>query len=169
MTGRRAELILGPATDRSGPPEELAKRLVLQATPGYLVRRLDSRATTLFEAHTGQSALTPRQFGLLKVVHESGTVKQSELAARLDLDRSTLGEMLARMVDRGLVVRHAVPEDRRTSEVELTPLGTATLLAVIDGAVEAQVAFLEPLPGYLRPVFMKCLEILVNGADPADD
>jgi DNA-binding MarR family transcriptional regulator len=135
---------------------------VLQRMPGYLIRRLDSRANALFEAHTGQTALTARQFGLLKVVHDEGSVRQSGLASRLHLDRSTLGEMLARMVDRGLVVRRPAAEDRRTSEVRLTPAGEAALGENVLGALQAQRELLAPLPDYLRPVFMACLTMLAE-------
>lgn len=158
--------------DHTRPIAELAEEFALHRSPGYLIRRLDSRAASLYERHTGQSALTTRQFGLLKVLHDHGALRQTELAHHLDLDRSTLGEMLTRMLDRGLVRRHAVPDDRRTSEIELTPLGRTTLLDNLRGAIEAQVAFLAPLPAYLRPVFMRCLEMLADaedttrGADP---
>ena len=158
-----SELLFGRPENRAQQqPAALSDQLVLQDMPGYLVRRLDSRATALYEQHTNQTALTPRQFGLLQVVHRAGVIKQSELAARLHLDRSTLGEMLQRMIDRGLVARREAAGDRRTSSLELTESGRAALLATIPGAVEAQVAFLAPLPDYLRPVFMKCLAILAD-------
>jgi DNA-binding MarR family transcriptional regulator len=134
----------------------------LQQMPGYLVRRLDSRAAALYETHTGQSELTPRQFGVLLTVFQAGVISQNELGLRLHLDRSTLGEMLQRMVDRNLIKRRVQERDRRTSEIWLTPLGEKALMERVRGALEAQVAFLSPLPDYLRPVFMKCLEILTN-------
>jgi DNA-binding MarR family transcriptional regulator len=151
---------------RTRSDDELSKDVVLNRLPGYLVRRLDSRLAALYETHTGQSALTTRQFGLLKVLYDHGSLRPGDLARRLDLDRSTLGEMLTRMLDRGLVRRHAVPDDRRTSQIELTEHGRDELLANLRGALDAQRAFLRPLPAYLRPVFMRCLEIL---ADPEPD
>lgn len=164
-----APLLYTSWTERAVSKEELAERFEVRRTPGYLVRRLDSRASALYEAYTDQSALTTRQFGLLKIVYDVGPVRQSELAGLLDLDRSTLGEMLNRMVDRGLVVRRAAQGDKRTSEIDLTDEGRSALLANVSGAVEAQIAFLDPLPTYLRPVFMKCLEILAEQSGEADD
>lgn len=158
------DLLLGPArSDLSA--DDMAGHLELQRMPGYLVRRLDSRAAALFERHTGQTSLTPRQFGLLHVVHRAGVIRQSHLAAALHLDRSTLGEMLARMVDRGLVERTPTAGDRRTSEVRLTALGETTLLENTAAALAAQRAFLAPLPDYLRAVFLKSLEILADADD----
>ncbi len=45
--------------------ERVATELDLQKLPGYLIRRLDSRAASLYEQFTGQTDLTPRQFGVL--------------------------------------------------------------------------------------------------------
>jgi DNA-binding MarR family transcriptional regulator len=151
-----------------GDIREIALRFRLQKMPGYLLRRLDSRAESLYETHTGQIEITPRQFGVLLIVFQEGVISQSELGLRLHLDRSTLGEMLQRMIDRGLVTRRALPRDRRTSEIAITSLGERGLLDRVQGALEAQAALLAPLPDYLRPVFLHCLEVLADSAGLPD-
>ena len=145
--------------------ERAASELDLQKLPGYLIRRLDSRAASLYEQFTGQTDLTPRQFGVLLTLLQSGALAQTELGNRLHLDRSTLGEMLQRMVERNLVHRRAHEHDRRAIEVVLTETGRKALLATLEQARAAQNALLSPLPVYLRPVFLKCLEILAD-AEP---
>jgi DNA-binding MarR family transcriptional regulator len=168
ISGKATGQIL--ATDGPDPQDDrqIALHFRLQQMPGYLVRRLDSRAAALYETHTGQSELTPRQFGVLLTVFQEGVLSQNELGLRLHLDRSTLGEMLQRMIDRKLIDRRTHQRDRRTSEIWLTPLGERALMERVRGALDAQVAFLGPLPEYLRPVFMKCLEILANADGPPD-
>ena len=148
--------------------ERVATELDLQRLPGYLIRRLDSRAASLYEQFTGQTDLTPRQFGVLLTLLQSGALAQSELGNRLHLDRSTLGEMLQRMVERNLVDRRAHEHDRRAIEVVLTEIGRKALLRTVEQAAEAQEALLSPLPVYLRPVFLKCLEILAEAGSAAD-
>lgn len=144
----------------------LADEFVLHRAPGYLLRQLDSRAAALYEVHTGQSDLTPRQFGVLLTLFQSGPLSQTELGTALHLDRSTSGEMLQRMLERKLVSRQPRKEDRRAIEIVLTPQGRRALLKTIERASAAQQALLSPLPDYLRPVFVKCLQILAE-ADPA--
>jgi DNA-binding MarR family transcriptional regulator len=148
--------------------ERVATELDLQKLPGYLIRRLDSRAASLYEQFTGQTDLTPRQFGVLLTLLQSGALAQSELGNRLHLDRSTLGEMLQRMVERNLVDRRAHEHDRRAIEVALTEIGRKAVLRTFEQALEAQEALLSPLPVYLRPVFLKCLEILAEAESIAD-
>lgn len=148
--------------------ESFARDITLQELPGYLIRRLDSRAASLYETFTGQSDLTPRQFGVLLTLFQAGPLPQTELGNRLHLDRSTLGEMLQRMVERKLVDRRAHERDRRVVEIGLTAAGKGALLAAVHQALEAQEALLSPLPAYLRPVFLKCLQILAAAEDPID-
>jgi DNA-binding MarR family transcriptional regulator len=148
--------------------EFFAKSLILHELPGYLIRRLDSRAAFLYEKFTAQSDLTPRQFGVLLTLFQAGPLPQTELGNRLHLDRSTLGEMLQRMVDRKLVERRAHERDRRAVEIVLTQTGKTAMLTVVEQALEAQKALLSPLPDYLRPVFLKCLQMLAD-ADENDD
>lgn len=143
-------------------PMRLASEFVLHRAPGYLLRQLDSRAAALYEAHTGQSDLTPRQFGVLLTLFQSGPLSQTELGNQLHLDRSTSGEMLQRMLDRKLVSRQPRKEDRRAIEIALTPQGRRALLKTVEQASAAQQALLAPLPDYLRPVFVKCLQILAE-------
>ena len=145
--------------------EAFARGLVLHALPGYLIRRLDSRAASLYERFTAQSELTPRQFGILLTLFQLGPLPQTELGNRLHLDRSTLGEMLPRMVERNLVERRAHERDRRAVEIALTETGKSALLALVQQALDAQEALLSPLPDYLRPVFLKCLQILADSED----
>jgi MarR family transcriptional regulator, lower aerobic nicotinate degradation pathway regulator len=133
--------------------ESITQGLVLHELPGYLLRRLDSRAAFLYEKFTGQSDLTPRQFGVLLTLFQSGPLPQTELGNRLHLDRSTLGEMLQRMVERKLVERRAHEKDKRAIEIILTQTGKAALLTVIEHTLEAQKALLSPLPDYLRPAY----------------
>jgi DNA-binding MarR family transcriptional regulator len=147
--------------------ENVALNFRLQEMPGYLLRRLDSQAMALYESFTGQTDLTPRQFGVLLTLFQATSLTLTELGNRLHLDRSTLGEMLQRMVDRGLVERRILERDRRASEVTLTTAGKTALLATVEQALAAQEALLSPLPPYLRPVFLKCLSLLADAERPA--
>jgi DNA-binding MarR family transcriptional regulator len=147
----------------------VARNFDLHAMPGYLIRRIDSRAAAVYERSTGQTELTPRQFGLLLVVFQTGSVTQSNLGAMLHLDRSTLGEMLQRVIDRGLVHRQPLLRDRRTSSISLTAEGETVLLAAVVSARESQATMLAPQPDYLQPVFLKCLQLLADAPDSSAD
>jgi DNA-binding MarR family transcriptional regulator len=148
--------------------ERFARDIFLQELPGFLIRRLDSRAAAVYEKFTGQSDLTPRQFGVLLTLFQSGPLAQTELGNRLHLDRNTLGEMLQRMVEKKIVERRPHASDRRAVEIMLTHAGKSALLGTVQQALKAQEELLAPLPIYLRPVFLKCLELLSAAERPVD-
>ena len=168
MAKKPADSAIAPANSNFAQAAALAREVSLQELPGYLLRRLDSRAAALYETFTGQSDLTPRQFGVLLTLFQLGPLPQTELGNRLHLDRSTLGEMLQRMVERKLVERRAHEQDRRAVEIILTESGSNALLGAVMQALAAQEALLAPLPAYLRPVFLKCLQILADADDEID-
>jgi DNA-binding MarR family transcriptional regulator len=159
---------VGSAKQSATQLERSAHDIILQELPGFLIRRLDSRAAAVYEKFTGQSELTPRQFGVLLTLFQSGPLAQTELGNRLHLDRNTLGEMLQRMVEKKIVERRPHAHDRRAVEIILTHAGKSALLGTVQQALKAQEELLAPLPVYLRPVFLKCLEILAAAERPVD-
>lgn len=141
--------------------KRLAEEFSLDDAPGYLLRRLDAAAAILYEQTTGQTDLTPRQFGVLLRLYQLGPMKQSELGTRLNIDRSTLGEMISRMAERGLLNRGSAGS-RRSAELSLTSLGEETLLLLIEPVVTSQKKLLEHLPQEYRALFIKCLRLLAD-------
>jgi DNA-binding MarR family transcriptional regulator len=159
---------LRPTKQNGTQLERFARDICLQELPGFLFRRLDSRAAAVYEKFTGQSELTPRQFGVLLTLFQSGPLAQTELGIRLHLDRNTLGEMLSRMIEKKIVERRPHAHDRRAIEIMLTQDGKDALLGTVQQVLKAQEELLAPLPVYLRPVFLKCLEILAVSERLAD-
>ena len=131
---------------RINPSNEAANAAGFNLTekPGFLFRRLDTRANLLYQKHTGQSEITPRQFGVLLMLHQNGRMTQAELANAVFIDKSTLGEMLQRMVERGLVRRRVPKEDRRTAELWLSDAGRRVALSFVSHAEAAQQELLRP-------------------------
>lgn len=162
-------------SSKSGAPvkdaEEIARTLKLEKGLGFLVRLLDTRVHLLYEQLTAQNDITPRQFGVLLTLHQQGTLTLTELAGHIRVDRSTLGEMINRMVERSLISKRNNGSDRRSAEVLLAPAGKTTLLAIVNGAAQLQGALLAPLPAEERAHFMRCIKLIAEPgpAAPAKD
>jgi DNA-binding MarR family transcriptional regulator len=146
-----------------------ATKFNLAEQPGFLLRRLDARAVLLYQKHTAQTDITSRQFGVLLTLFQTGPMTQGEISKAMFIDKSTLGEMIQRMVDRGLVRRRIAKSDRRTAELWLSEAGSNWLIKNVRHADASQVELLEPLPSEHRALFLKCLRILadaqVHGGD----
>lgn len=115
---RIAEELL--VTRSLSPGHELALSLLL--TREYLTQLLDER---VFKP----AGLSDQQFNILRILKggpEEGYAI-GELRRRVIVRNADLPRLVDRMVAQGLVRRCAHPQDRRSSRVQLTPLGLARL------------------------------------------
>src|SRR5215475_15131788 len=99
---------------------DVARNWQLEGGIGFLLRLLEARYDVLYQNVTGQSDVTPRQFGVLIALYQQGPLTASALADRISCDRNTLSEMLKRMAERRLLSKKSNPEDRRSIQVQIT-------------------------------------------------
>ena len=130
----------------------------LHDAPGHLIRRCQQRAVDLFIEEVGEDGPTPPQFGVLLCVFQNPGLSQTELVRASGIDRSTLTEILRRMISRGLVSRTRTAEDRRANALRLTPAGEVALASAFDAMQRSQDRILEPLPAESR---RRALDILI--------
>lgn len=71
------------------------------------------------------SEVTGPQFGVLEALHKNPGLSQADLCAQLDLDRSTVAGLVARMSDRGIITRTNHEEDKRRYSISLSEVGEA--------------------------------------------
>ncbi|WP_251039396.1 MarR family winged helix-turn-helix transcriptional regulator [Arthrobacter sp. ISL-72] len=74
----------------------------------------------------------------------TGPRNQEQLAAIVDVKSQTLGKVLTRLQDRGLLTRTRHPSDRRQLIVELTGAGEAALAAARKAEIDAFPADMDP-------------------------
>lgn len=86
----------------------------------------------------------------------------TELARCIQVDRSTLGEMINRMEERSLIVKRSNGTDRRSAKVSLAPSGRNALLRLVLGVAELQRVLLAPLAIGERPHFMRCVKLIAE-------
>lgn len=142
-------------------PADPAKEL-LQARPGFLVRRLNQIHYSLFFEECKSQNITPVQYGILTVLSVLPELDQTSLAEEVGLDRTTTADVVKRLEDRGLIVRKPNPADRRARLARLTPAGRKMVDLLRPNMQRAQEQLLEPLKPAERMMFMHLLTILVE-------
>ena len=83
--------------------------------------------------------LSPRAWGVLSTLAESGPLTQIELATTMAIDRTAMVYLLDDLEQRALVERVRSPQDRRAFMIHLTPGGRDAqrrAAAALDGAAE---------------------------------
>ncbi|MBT2231654.1 MarR family winged helix-turn-helix transcriptional regulator [Nonomuraea sp. NEAU-A123] len=98
----------------------------LLAAPGYLARRLYQSYVALW-TRAVDPVLTSPQFAVLTAVDTYPGVDQGSLASSVALDRSTMADIVRRLEDNGLIVRHTAPHDGRRKLLHLTEAGSRRL------------------------------------------
>ncbi len=123
---------------------------------GHLIRRLHQQSTQVFQAQTQAAGfdLTSVQFAALDAIAQQPDIDQASLSATIGFDRATIGGVIDRLEQKGLVQRVVSAQDRRARRLHLTPEGEH-LLAASRPVVEAlQSEILAPLSPAERAVFL---------------
>ncbi|KRB40713.1 MarR family winged helix-turn-helix transcriptional regulator [Phenylobacterium sp. Root700] len=102
----------------------------LDKSPSHLLHRALQLALDIYADELGVGAITQRQFAVLAAVEAHEGLTQTDLVKITGIDRSTLADMAARMIVKGLLERHRSTADARANAVSLTDAGRAAL----DGA-----------------------------------
>jgi DNA-binding MarR family transcriptional regulator len=95
----------------------------IEQSIGFLLSKAYQRAFALFKEEFDRYDLTPQQFGLLAFLWLEDGLSQTELSARSQIDRTTMGGLIDRLEKEGMVKRKTHPEDRRAYQVFLTDKG----------------------------------------------
>ncbi len=99
----------------------------LDKSPSHLLHRALQLALDIYADELGTGAITQRQFAVLAAVEAHEGLTQTDLVKITGIDRSTLADMAARMIVKGLLERHRSTADARANAVSLTDAGRAAL------------------------------------------
>jgi DNA-binding MarR family transcriptional regulator len=128
----------------------------------HLLHRAGQRADELFADQVGQSDLTPRQYAVLRAVGQSEEPSQTDLVGHTGIDRSTLADIVRRLVERGLLQRRRTRRDARMYAVKLTANGQSLLKSAEPAARKTDEKLLSALSAQEREAFLKSLDRIVE-------
>lgn len=116
-------------------------------TPGHLARRFHQIAVAIFhaEAEAAGFDLTPVQYAALAKIADEPGLDQATLAGLIAQDRTTMGGVVDRLVEKALVARDISKKDRRARELRLTEAGKRTLKQIAPAVAETQRVLLSGL------------------------
>jgi DNA-binding MarR family transcriptional regulator len=127
----------------------------------HLLHRAGQVADEMFTAEMAGSPLTPRQFAVLRVLQRRETASQTDIVNETGIDRSTLADIVKRLVARGLIARRRSRVDARAYAVRLTQSGKDALKAAEPASERVESRLLKSLPQARRDAFIDSLAQLV--------
>ena len=137
--------------------------------PGHLIRRVHQRATAYFSEECGGD-LTAVQYAALVAIGAHPGVDATRLSEIIYFDRSTIGDVLDRMENKGWILRESTPADRRLKLLTLSPAGRDVLQQVEPGIRRVQERLLAPLTEAEAKTLVRLLARMADaGEDGGED
>ncbi len=140
----------------------------LDRSPSHLLHRALQLALDIYAEETGSGALTQRQFAVLSAVMAKEGCTQSELVRATGIDRSTLAELVARLIGKDLLARERSTLDARANTVRLTDAGRTAVQEAAPRVAQADARILALMPGARRDAFLKTLRDMARAAGKSE-
>ena len=140
----------------------------LDRSPSHLLHRALQLALDIYAEETGTGALTQRQFAVLSAVMAKEGCTQSELVRATGIDRSTLAELVARLIGKDLLARERSTLDARANTVRLTDAGRTAVQEAAPKVAQADARILALMPGAKRDAFLKTLRDMARAAGKSE-
>lgn len=140
-----------------------------QSMAGHLIRRLNQVSTQVFTRQMQASGhdLTSVQFAAMDAIRETPGIDQATVAAMIAYDRATIGGVIDRLVQKGLVERSVSKRDRRAREVRLTDKGDTLFKDILPLVRALQADILPGLTEDQRATFLALARQAVATAETA--
>ena len=150
-------------------PDKSGEDNKLDRSPLHLLHRAGQRAGDIFQAEMAARDLTPRQYAVLVTVAENEGLSQTNLVDKTGIDRSTLADIIRRMLRKGLLQRRRTKEDARAYSVKLTDEGRKVLQSAEPLAQRVDERVLSVLPNQQRTQFLNDLSLIIEALGRLDD
>jgi DNA-binding MarR family transcriptional regulator len=131
----------------------------------HLLHRVLQLALDYHAEASGPAGLTQRQYTVLAAAAAADGVSQSDLVRATGIDRSTLADLVARMMAKGLLERERSATDARANTVRVSQGGKQALTEGGKPAARSDARLLDLLPPKKRESFVKTLTTLAAAAD----
>lgn len=141
----------------------------LERSPLHLLHRAGQGAAELFQTELGDDDLTPRQYAILLTVAQNEGVSQTQLVELTGIDRSTLADVVRRMLKKGLLQRRRTRDDARAYAVKVTDEGAKVLKAREPLARKVDERILAGLPAQHRDRFLQDLGTIIQALNRLSD
>lgn len=135
----------------------------------HLLKRAVQYSSHLYMGEVGKSGLTHRQFTVLAAVDTLDGKSQTELVKSTGIDRSTLADLVARLLEQGHLQRKRSKDDARTNSVRLTLVGKKALKSAQGGAEDIDRKLLAHFASSDRRIVSDCMAMLAVEMDKIDN
>jgi DNA-binding MarR family transcriptional regulator len=139
----------------------------LETSPLHLFHRAVQVVTEIYQTEMATYDLTARQYAVLFALAHSEGLSQSKLVDATGIDRSTMADIVRRMLKKGIIQRKRDKEDARAYEAKITDEGTRLFKAVTPIIHRIEDKLMGALKGRRVDEFLTNLSMIVGNVAPA--
>lgn len=139
---------------------EAVKYTEMYLQPGYLFRRAHQLATAAFNVVTKDYDITPVQMASLVSIRDNEGIDATRLSDMIRFDRTTIGHVIGRLEQKGLIERAEGSVDKRTKTLRITRKGSKLVDALAKMTPEISDVILAPLSERERKELLRILKKL---------
>lgn len=129
--------------------------------PGHLLRRAHQIALGVYADKVGQE-VSPREYAILKMIHETPGIDQVSLSGLIGVDTSSTALSAAKLAQRGLIKRSPSTKDKRQLSLTLTRKGLTWLHKTAQGVQSMKDVLLSSLDPKEQELFLDLLKKFVH-------
>lgn len=129
----------------TSPGADAGRRARNTAAAVDAVRRIFRALRNAAQQTQTQSGISAAQLFVLSALADGAASSLTELGERTHTDRSSVGDVVERLADAGLVERSRSEHDRRRTEVRITPGGRTLLRSAPRPPTELLIAGLDAM------------------------
>ena len=116
----------------------------------HLLHRASQIAEDRLTRGLGDTDVTPRQLAVLAMIADREDPSQTDITEATGVDRSTLADIVRRLVNRKLVSRKRTKLDARAYALKVTDAGRSVLAASLPALTRVEAELLKVLPAKSR-------------------
>jgi len=139
----------------------------LGQSPLHLFHRAVQVVTEIYQAEMSSFDLTARQYAVLFALAHSEGMSQSKLVDATGIDRSTMADIVRRMLKKGIIQRKRDKDDARAYEVRITDEGVRLFKAVTPIVRRIEDKLMASLNGKRADEFIANLGMIVGNVAEA--
>lgn len=135
---------------------------MLKNSIGYRANLAVTTLKSRFAKLLNPYGIAPEQFATLKIISEDNEVTQTRIAELLAKNKTTVGRSIDALVQKGLIARQDIENDRRANLITLTTKGEETLRSAIPIAQNFNETVKSKLDQKEIETFFKVLDLIIE-------
>jgi len=130
--------------------------------PGHLIRLAQQLHKRLWVTEVSAEITSP-QYGILNAILADPGIDQKTAGEEVGIDKSTVGDVVYRLAERGLIHTIRDPEDQRRNLLHLSRAGRQAVTELAPRILEMNRKLVASLSQDEQDVLVRLLETLVEG------